>query len=164
MGTIYDIRRANLRLLVAKEPKQAVFARKIGKDPRQVSQWLGKAGARNISDATAREIEEALRLPRGHMDKPALRVVESAQAPADTDRVARLERELDGVIGLLSILLHRLGTQAPNEGAAVVFELRQFLATPEYEGEALPELLHTLEQAVPSYARDARGSDAKSGK
>lgn len=163
MATAADIRRENLSILVAREGTQAAFARKIGKDKNQVNQWLGRAGKRNISDAIAREIEAALRLPEGWLDQPQARVSEPAAAYGEPDKVARLERELEGVIGLLSILLVRLGHQAPAEGAAVALELRKYLAMPEYEGEALPELLRVLESAVPSFAPAARASRAVSG-
>ncbi|MFQ6309889.1 helix-turn-helix transcriptional regulator [Lysobacter capsici] len=68
MKPIEQIRRENFAALVAAEPSQAAFARKIGKDKNQVSQWLGRAGARNISAETAREIEAMLSKPAGWMD------------------------------------------------------------------------------------------------
>lgn len=68
MKPIEQIRRENFAALVAMEPSQAAFARKIGKDKNQVSQWLGRAGARNISAETAREIEAACNRPSGWLD------------------------------------------------------------------------------------------------
>lgn len=68
MKPIDDIRRENLAALVAAEPSQAAFARKVGKDKNQVNQWLGRAGKRNVSAEIAREIELKTGKPRGWMD------------------------------------------------------------------------------------------------
>lgn len=163
MTTVVETRRQNLAKLVAREGGQAAFARRVDKNKNQVNQWLGRAGTRNMSDATARDIEAALHLPTGWLDQPSTRVEEPLAAYGD-DRVGRLERELEGVIGMLSILLCRLGSRAPAEGAAVALELRKYLATPEYEGEALPELLRALEAAVPSFVPAVPESLSKSGR
>lgn len=162
-----EIRRNNLALLVRKEGSQAALANRLGKDRRQVNQWLGRKGARDMGNESAREIEQSLRLPAGWMDHPQDspgRADESGPAHGETDRVTQLEREFEGLIGLLSILLARLGSRQPAEGAAVALELRKFLATPEYDGEALPELLRALEASVPSFAPSSRASRESSVK
>lgn len=166
MTTIIEVRRENLNELVRQAGgKQSEFARMIGKDKNQLNQWLGRAGTRNMSDASARHVETALRLPEGWLDqRHGLSVKESAVPYAINDRTQTLQNELNGVIGVLSILLSRLGTQAPAEGAAVALEIRKFLAKPGYEGEALPELLQALESAVPSFVPVAPASRAVSGK
>lgn len=68
MKPIDQIRRENLAHLVAEEPSQAAFARKISKDKNQVGQWLGRAGSRNMSAETAREIEAICGRPAGWLD------------------------------------------------------------------------------------------------
>lgn len=68
MKPIEQIRRENFTTLVAAEPSQAAFARKVGKDKNQVNQWLGRAGSRNISAETARELEKATGKPVGWLD------------------------------------------------------------------------------------------------
>lgn len=68
MKPIEEIRRDRLAVLVAGEASQASFARKIGKDKNQVNQWLGRAGSRNMSAETAREIERKCAKPPGWMD------------------------------------------------------------------------------------------------
>lgn len=169
MSTIVEIRRANLQSLVSREGGQAALSRRIGKDKNQVNQWLGRKGSRNMGDSTARHIEQALMLPAGWMDRPhGLGVQEPAvrYAPpeSDADRIARLEREVAGFTGLFSILLTRLGSQLPAEGAVVALELRRFLAMPGYEGEALPELLGVVERSVPSSVPGAQPLSARSEK
>lgn len=69
MKPIEQVRRENLEALVGAEPSQAAFARKIGKDKNQVNQWLGRAGRRNLSGDTARELERILGKPTGWMDQ-----------------------------------------------------------------------------------------------
>ena len=66
-----DTRLANLRALLAAEPgpdrgRQARFAKRIGKAPAQLSQWM--IGYRTIDDETARHIEGRLGLERWAMD------------------------------------------------------------------------------------------------
>lgn len=66
-----DTRLANLRALLAAEPgpdrgRQARFAKRIGKAPAQLSQWL--IGYRTIDDETARHIEGRLGLERWALD------------------------------------------------------------------------------------------------
>lgn len=167
MTTIVEVRRANLAALAQREGGQAALARRIGKDKNQVNQWLGRKGTRNLSDDTARQIEDALLLGRGWMDQShsaADPLPRPAPVEDDADRIARLEREVKGFTGLFSILLTRLGHLQPAEGALVAFELRRYLATPEYEGEALPELLEVVERSVPSSLPSVRPSSAKSVK
>lgn len=166
MKTTPEIRLENLNRLIAEEGKAAAFARKIGKDPRQVSQWRGRKGSRNVSDPIAREIEAALGLKRGWMDKDHSSESGASQSATDipADRIARLEQEVKGFTGLFSILLTRLGNLEPAEGAVVALELRRYLATPEYEGEALPALLEVVERSVPSSVPSSRPSTARSAK
>lgn len=91
MKPIDQIRRENLQALVAKEPSQAAFARKIGKDKNQVSQWLGRAGARNISGDTAREIEAACGIASGWLDHDHIQHLETT--PVTDSQPGRLDEE-----------------------------------------------------------------------
>lgn len=106
MRPISDIRRDNLAILVGAEPSQAAFARKIGKDKNQVNQWLGRAGSRNLSSETAREIESKLAKPAGWMDQDrspdavnTADLAESQSVGFDVDRmqssIAFLEQQFE---------------------------------------------------------------------
>jgi hypothetical protein len=102
MKPMDEIRRANLAALVAQEPSQAAFARKVGKDKNQVNQWLGRAGKRNLGADTAREIEAACGKPRGWMDhehgdsdQSHLLGIDPAKLP-DTIRVVKHYLEFEG--------------------------------------------------------------------
>lgn len=70
MKPIELVRRENLQRLIDEHrpPTQAAFARTIGKDKNQVSQWLGKGQSRNIKSDSAREIERICGKPEGWMD------------------------------------------------------------------------------------------------
>ena len=73
MKTTYDIRRGRLRALIDEVAagNAADFGRQVGKDRRQISAWLrepGKEGAKNISDTSAREIENHFAKGRGWLD------------------------------------------------------------------------------------------------
>ena len=73
--TLHSRRRAQLRRLIDEyfEGNQSAFAREIGRYPGEISRWLklpeGKGSwARNMSEASARQIEEQLNLPPGYLD------------------------------------------------------------------------------------------------
>lgn len=69
MKAIEQIRRENLDRLVNEHGGQAELARTVRKDKNQINQWLGRAGSRNLSAGSARQIEERLHLPKGWMDQ-----------------------------------------------------------------------------------------------
>lgn len=158
MKTTPEIRLENLLWLIKQAGSQAAFARRVRKDPRQVSQWKGRKGARSLSDATAREIETAMVLPRGWMDQPhesgSLSTAESESDPG-AGQIERLEQEIGALTGVLAILLNRLGSQLPAEAALVALQIRRFLTKPGYDGEVVPQLLRAAEEAVPSSGPDA---------
>lgn len=67
--TIREIRRDRLLELLRDEPgrgKQRSLAKRIGKAPAQVSQWVNRT--RTITEETARDIERTLKRPTGWMD------------------------------------------------------------------------------------------------
>lgn len=75
MRPVDEIRRENLRTLIARHGGQRPFGEAAGvKNPAQISQWVNasknsKTGKpRVMSGATARAIEEALSLPNGWID------------------------------------------------------------------------------------------------
>ena len=73
MKTAKENRRANVKKLVEQYDGQAKFAKKIGKDPAQISQWATAAKShrgkpRGMSDDMARYIEKTCGLDRGWMD------------------------------------------------------------------------------------------------
>lgn len=68
MQTIDGIRRENAKALAKSEGSNAAFARKIGREPTQVSRFIGKNPTVAIGDDLARHIEESFKLPRGWLD------------------------------------------------------------------------------------------------
>lgn len=78
---VFAIRRSQLQALVAAAGGVAPLADRIGKDRTQVSQW--NTGHRNISEPSARLIEQKMRKPRGWLDGAAALVspVMSVQEP-----------------------------------------------------------------------------------
>jgi hypothetical protein len=90
MGTIQDIRRANLLLLIKeveqligrKHGAKAYLARRTGVPSPQLSQFLSRAphqggGPRGLGDDSARKLERGMGKPKGWMD------VEHATVSAD---------------------------------------------------------------------------------
>lgn len=67
--TISEIRRENARKLAAEVGSNAKFAETIGREPTQVSRFIGKNPTVAIGDDLARHIEEQHRLPRGFLDQ-----------------------------------------------------------------------------------------------
>lgn len=80
MKPLEAVRRDNLARLVGEADSQAAFARAIEKDKNQVNQWLGRAGSRNISAATARHIEKKVGKPPGWLDQDRDAVAEVSQS------------------------------------------------------------------------------------
>ena len=80
MKTIEETYRERLLMLSKEYGGQTELSKRIDKSPAQISQWINgsadsKTGkARSMKSDTAREIEIALKLPRGWFDQP----VESA--------------------------------------------------------------------------------------
>lgn len=80
MKTIEETYRERLLMLSKEYGGQTELSKRIDKSPAQISQWINgsadsKTGkARSMKSDTAREIEVALKLPRGWFDQP----VESA--------------------------------------------------------------------------------------
>jgi hypothetical protein len=72
MKTISEIRRANIRLLVEQRGGLTKLSRILGyKNPSFLSQMLSETGAtREVTERTARKIEEALGLPADQIDQP----------------------------------------------------------------------------------------------
>lgn len=82
---VSENRRDNLARLVKEAGGQVAFANLIGKDRNQVGQWLmdpEATGARNIGNASARQIENALGLASGSLDYPADATPGSPLTPA----------------------------------------------------------------------------------
>ena len=74
MKPVSENRRDHLARLVKEAGGQVAFANLIGKDRNQIGQWLmdpTATGARNIGNASARQIENALGLAAGSLDYPA---------------------------------------------------------------------------------------------
>lgn len=89
-----DIRRENLHHLTFEAGGQKALADKLGKDKNQVYQWglpADNPASRNISDRTARAIEESLGKPRGWMDHEHLDPATARSAPAASSQSGGLD-------------------------------------------------------------------------
>lgn len=71
METVYDTRRANLRLLAKQWGGPTSLARKLNhSNGSYLAQLIGPHPSRDVSEKTAREIEKTLHLASGWMDQP----------------------------------------------------------------------------------------------
>lgn len=68
MSTIYEIRKANLKLLVQQRDATSIAQACGYSGPSYISQLCGRNAQRSIKEDTARKIETALALPHGWMD------------------------------------------------------------------------------------------------
>lgn len=98
MKTIEETYREKLQILIAEYGTQAALARKIDKNPAQISQWLnGVAGAsgkpRSLRAETAREIERKTGKPLGWFDQP---VVISNQIHANHNTGTGTQNNING--------------------------------------------------------------------
>ena len=74
MNTVYERRRANLARLLREPGAKRDLAIRLDFTAANISNWLrdpGKTGAREIHEDKAREIERALGLSSGELDRPA---------------------------------------------------------------------------------------------
>lgn len=86
MDTVYDIRRRNLARLLKEFGAKTQLAIRLDMTPAQVSHWLrdpAQAHARLIHEDSARQIEKAIGLEAGSLDK-------DPSAPAPPPKVDRL--------------------------------------------------------------------------
>lgn len=83
-------RQTNLTVLVNRraEGNASAFGTLVGKDRRQISAWM--TGRKAMADETAREIEKALRLDRGWMDRE--HPLESQNRHDDSRKESRSQR------------------------------------------------------------------------
>lgn len=96
---IYDRRRRNLAALLQEVGAKTALAVKLDMTAAQISHWLrapDKAGARQIKEDSARQIERAIGLQLGALDRDPDRSVESASPrngrPVDADLLAATTR------------------------------------------------------------------------
>lgn len=67
--TIEEIRRNNLRRIAKDYDSSEALAARIGREPNQLSQLIGRTPTRNIGGRLARDIEKRLALPEGWLDQ-----------------------------------------------------------------------------------------------
>ncbi|NID14995.1 hypothetical protein [Luteibacter yeojuensis] len=65
-----EIRRRNIEMLVRAAGGPGVFARRVGREQTQVSQWISVKTPKAIGGRLARDIEEHLGHERGWLDRP----------------------------------------------------------------------------------------------
>jgi len=69
MNSVYDLRRENLRVLMAQWGGPTSLAKKLGhSNGSYVAQLAGPNPSREVSEKVAREIENKLQLPAGWLD------------------------------------------------------------------------------------------------
>lgn len=68
MRNVHIIRLENARKLAKSFKTKAAFANAIGKQPTQVSRFMGKNPTKRIGDDVARDIEIAFGLEEGYLD------------------------------------------------------------------------------------------------
>lgn len=78
---IKQIRKANMRKLMAGEKSQLAFAAKVGTNPAYLSQILSDKTKANVGDELARNIELAYMLEHGWMDNPHEAKPDASEAP-----------------------------------------------------------------------------------
>ena len=68
MRNIHTIRLVNARALAKDFPTKTAFAERLGKEPTQVSRFMGKNPTKRIGDLIAEQIEIAFGKPKGWLD------------------------------------------------------------------------------------------------
>lgn len=86
---VTKIRRENLRRLIREHHGPKAFGERVSLATSFLVQMAGPNPTRNVSEATARKVEEALDLPSGWMDTPAEAI---AIEPVNTSLVTEVIR------------------------------------------------------------------------
>lgn len=113
---VQDVRRSNLRALIGDRGGLTDLSNRLGyKNPSFLSQMAGPNPTREITEKTARKIEQSLRLAPGTLDQQAARQqsAEGMQLVADALRLVGKVCEAEGV---------NLGPAKLAEIAALVLE------------------------------------------
>jgi len=142
---IYATRRTNLSRLVESKryaSTQKDFAQRIGKAAAQVNQWLTKR--RNIGEGTRDDIEDTLGLPRGWLD------VDRSGAPAELDLPTA--PPVPDLTQALPVVLTAIANLSPMQWSMVRGALDQLHTHPEMHGDAVDQLLPTLQAAATATA------------
>lgn len=160
-----EIRRARLLELVEETGAQVAVADRLGKNKNQVYQWLldpDKPGARNISDASAREIETVFSKPRGWMDTdPAQSGRWTANdRPSGESPAARLDQSIIGSAVALAraMVVTALGKSAdfdPHGDIPLFVAAYDLVAVPSAEGRA------RFDEAIALRVAATRGRNGK---
>lgn len=120
---VYSRRKANLRNLIDARfgGNQAALAETVGCKPPQVSRWLSDTATdgRNITEKSARSIEDKLRLTDGWLDQ-------DHEAGGDDADLHHLSRHYQTADATKKAALHDLA-ELPNEAAADLTPLLEAL-------------------------------------
>lgn len=165
MKPIGEVRRARLRELVEEQGSQVAVADRLQKNKNQVYQWLldpDKDGARNISSATAREIETAFSKPHGWMDtdpSQSGRWITDNRDPWPSPS-ARLDPSMiDPAMTMLRALLGaELGNQAVFDPQG---DIPLFIAAYNLMAERTPESRARFDEAMAVRIAAHRGQNGK---
>lgn len=111
---LYALRRERLRLLKVEAGNTVVqLATRLKRDKTQVSQWLN--AHRNISESSARDIEQKMRKPRLWLDAPLAAPVGSVAE----ERVTAIEPIASPMGWPFSVEYHRLLKLGPADRRAI---------------------------------------------
>lgn len=112
MRTVYDIRRENLRTLARQWGGPTSLSRKLGhSNGSYLAQLIGPNPSRDVSEKTARDIENRLQLPTGWMD------AEHSDAPRVDDAA------LSDCVRAVASVLRDVGLRPDPEGYATLVGL-----------------------------------------
>lgn len=110
MSKVSDIRRANIRQLIAERGGLTSLSNSMGyKNPSFLSQMTGPRPSREITEKTARRIEEKLSLAPGTLDRPR-----AAYAPIQATPVASPEHE--AAVAMVADVIRFVGKVCDEEG------------------------------------------------
>lgn len=96
MRNIHKNRLINARHLAEDFPTKVAFAEKLGKEPTQVSRFMGKNPTKRIGDLIAEQIEEAFDKPKGWLD------IEHTVYQSDGDHLLELNAHNHKEVPLIS--------------------------------------------------------------
>jgi hypothetical protein len=110
VSKVSDIRRANIRQLIAERGGLTSLSNSMGyKNPSFLSQMTGPRPSREITEKTARRIEEKLSLAPGTLDRQ-----KSAYAPIQATPAASPEHE--AAVAMVADVIRFVGKVCADEG------------------------------------------------
>lgn len=135
--TLSETRRENIRQLVKTNGGTSAVAKRLGyRNPSFLSQLIGPKPTREVTEKTARGIEQAFELPEGTLDRPG-DAPQALQPTISTELVA-------DIIRLVGTTLAAEGVSSVGPEKFSTLVALAFVDAMDHQGQARPDHVRTI--------------------